>query len=85
MNRNKFDLHSHTTVSDGTVTPTELVNKAIEEGFEYLAITDHDNIDGIKEAQKVAEGSGLTVIPGVEISVEYGGNYAHVWIFYGSG
>lgn len=78
MNRNKFDLHSHTTVSDGTFTPTDLVKKAIDEGFEYLAITDHDNIGGIKEAQRVADGSGLTIIPGVEISVEYGPGTMHM-------
>jgi len=76
--KQKFDLHSHTTVSDGTLTPEELVQKAIAEGFQVLAITDHDNIAGIKTAQKLAEGSELEVVPGVEISVEYGPGTMHM-------
>ncbi len=66
-----YDLHSHTTVSDGTLTPEELVKKAIDDKFHAIAITDHDNIDGIKRAQKAAEDSNLEIITGVEISVEY--------------
>jgi predicted metal-dependent phosphoesterase TrpH len=76
--KQKFDLHSHTTVSDGTLTPEELVEKAVAESFQSIAITDHDNIGGIKRAQKAAENSDLEIIPGVEISVEYGPGTMHM-------
>jgi len=78
LKKNIFDLHCHTTISDGTFTPTDLINKAIEENFETIAITDHDNIEGVKEAQRAAKNSGLTVIPGVEISVEYSPGTMHM-------
>jgi len=75
--KQQYDLHSHTTVSDGTFTPEELVQKAIDEGFKAIAITDHDNIAGIETAQSYA-GDRLLVIPGVEISVEYGPGTMHM-------
>ncbi len=76
--KQKYDFHTHTTISDGSFTPTELIKKAIDEGFNTIAITDHDNIDGIKEAQKVAGNSNLQIIPGVEISVEYNPGTMHM-------
>ncbi len=66
-----IDLHSHTTYSDGTMTPKELIAKAVEEKCEYISITDHDNFDHVSHIGMVPE--GLTYIPGVEISAEYKG------------
>ncbi|MBF7095807.1 PHP domain-containing protein [Alkalibacter mobilis] len=63
-----IDLHSHTTASDGSLTPAELVDKAVEIKLEALAITDHDTIAGLKEAMARGKELGLEVISGVEIS-----------------
>jgi 3',5'-nucleoside bisphosphate phosphatase len=63
-----IDLHTHTTASDGSVIPAELVRLAIERGLEALAITDHDTLDGCDEAIPAAADAGLDLIPGVELS-----------------
>ncbi|MBN2279391.1 MAG: PHP domain-containing protein [Candidatus Marinimicrobia bacterium] len=76
--KQNYDLHTHTTVSDGTLTPEELVQKALNEGFKVIAITDHDNISGIEKARTVALGTGLEIVAGVEISVEYGPGTLHM-------
>lgn len=62
------DLHIHTTFSDGTDTPKEVVEKASIMGLHTIAITDHDAIDGIEEALKCANNTTVEVIPGVELS-----------------
>ncbi|MFR5703655.1 MAG: PHP domain-containing protein [Eubacterium ramulus] len=66
-----IDLHVHSTASDGTFTPTELVAEAKRCGLSAFALTDHDTVDGISEALAASEASGLEVIPGVELSTEY--------------
>src|ERR671912_28779 len=66
-----IDLHSHTTASDGSLTPTELVRHAREVGLAALGITDHDTVGGIEEAAAAAAEQGLDFVPGVEISVDY--------------
>lgn len=72
MNERKYiDLHTHTTASDGTLTPAELVMKADEIGLYAVAITDHDTVDGIDEALNAAEKSEVKVIPGIEIATHY--------------
>lgn len=63
-----IDLHTHTTASDGTFTPAELVNAAKALGLEALAITDHDTFDGYDEALPLAEDAGLPLICGIEVS-----------------
>ena len=68
-----IDLHTHTTFSDGTLTPTELVEEAAAIGLTAVAITDHDTVDGLPEALAAAERIGFNVIPGVEINVEHDG------------
>ena len=73
-----FDLHSHSTVSDGTLTPAQLVARAASRGLDVLALTDHDDIGGIAEAQRAAEGTGTRVVPGVEISVTWGSRTVHI-------
>lgn len=62
------DFHTHSTCSDGTMTPTELVDHAKNSGLSAFALTDHDSVDGIKEAQKRAEEIGIEFIPGIEFS-----------------
>lgn len=64
------DLHTHSTASDGQYTPRELVGLAKKRGVEVLAITDHDNIDGLDEAVKAGNELGLRVIRGVELSAD---------------
>lgn len=66
-----IDLHTHTTASDGTLTPSELIAYAAEKGLCAVAITDHDTTEGIAEALFAAEGRELEVIPGIEISSMY--------------
>ena len=63
-----LDLHIHTTASDGTVTPEEVVRLAKKKGFSLIAITDHDTMDGVKEAMEAGKKYNVEVIPGVEIS-----------------
>jgi len=70
MQRSQVDLHVHSTTSDGVLTPSEVVSAALERGLAVLALTDHDTLGGVAEAQRAAEGTGLEVIPGVEINSE---------------
>lgn len=67
-----IDLHTHTTASDGSLSPAELVKEAAQAGLKAVAITDHDTIDGLGEAVEAGEGLDLEVVPGVEISLEVG-------------
>ena len=64
------DLHTHTTASDGQYTPTELVGLAKARGLSVLAVTDHDTIAGVTEAQRAGSELDLTVIRGVELSAK---------------
>ena len=73
-----IDLHAHTTASDGSLSPTELVRKAAELGLAALAVTDHDTLGGLAEAQDAAAGRGLELVPGVELSVEDDGGRFHL-------
>ena len=66
----KVDLHTHTTASDGQYTPAEVVRKAKEAGIEYLAITDHDTIDGVQDAMKAGREYGVRVMPGIELGAK---------------
>ena len=65
-----IDLHTHSTASDGTYSPSELIDKACTLGLKVIALTDHDTLDGIKEAREAAK-NRITFIPGVEISIEW--------------
>ncbi len=66
-----IDLHCHTTFSDGTLSPRGLVEEALNKKLTALAITDHDETGGCLPAMKAAENSGLRLIPGVELSIDY--------------
>ncbi len=72
-----FDLHSHSTASDGTLSPTELVNRAHDLGVEALALTDHDTTTGLAEAREAA-GDKLKLINGIEVSVSWNGQTIHI-------
>ena len=74
----KYDLHSHSTVSDGTLTPAQLVQLAADAGVNVLALTDHDNVSGIGQARMAASGRDISIVPGVEISVSWNGHTVHV-------
>ena len=73
------DLHVHSTCSDGTFTPEELVDYAMKKGLRAFALTDHDTVNGLDRAIRYAEGSPADapapqvpeVIPGIELSTEY--------------
>jgi len=64
-------LHVHTTESDGTLSPAHLAREAAAAGFSAIAITDHDTVSGIAEAQAAAAGTGLEIIPGIELTAQY--------------
>lgn len=73
-----IDLHLHTTYSDGTLTPVEVVEAAAARGVTLLAITDHDEVDGVAPAQTCARRCGVTVVSGVEINTEVGKEDIHI-------
>jgi len=73
-----IDLHTHSSVSDGTETPAELVEAAIAAGLGAVALTDHDSTAGWAEAEAAASGTSLTVIPGMELSTNHGPASVHV-------
>ncbi|NNJ95423.1 MAG: PHP domain-containing protein [Halobacteria archaeon] len=73
-----YDLHSHSLASDGTLSPDELVQAAATAGVDVLALTDHDTVDGIAEAQASAALAGMRLVPGVEISVSWQSQTLHV-------
>ncbi len=78
-----IDLHTHSTCSDGTFTPAELVTHAAAAGVQVLALTDHDSTDGLETAQDAADAAGLRLVPGVEISTSWRSQDIHVlglWI-----
>ena len=66
-----IDLHSHSTASDGSMSPHELVQHALRQGLTALSLTDHDTVSGIDEAIASARGTGLNLIPGIEIEAAW--------------
>jgi predicted metal-dependent phosphoesterase TrpH len=68
MSQPRFDLQSHSTHSDGALSPTEVVERAAEAGVQLLALSDHDTVSGVSEAIAAGERLGLRVLPAVEIS-----------------
>jgi len=73
-----IDLHTHSSVSDGTETPSRLIRSAVDAGLGTVALTDHDSTAGWQEAFTAASGTGLTVIPGMELSTNFGPASVHV-------
>jgi predicted metal-dependent phosphoesterase TrpH len=72
------DLHTHSTASDGTYTPSELIDAAERAGLAAVALCDHNTVDGLPEFLKAARESGMEAIPGVEFSTEYRGIELHI-------
>ena len=73
-----YDLHSHSTYSDGTLTPADLVERAARRGVAVLALTDHDDTGGLAAARVAAAEHGIRLIDGVEISVTWRGRTIHI-------
>lgn len=73
-----FDLHCHSTVSDGLLSPAEVVRRAAANGVGVLALTDHDDIGGLSEARAAADDCGIRLVSGVEISIEWNGTPIHL-------
>ena len=74
-----IDLHLHTNKSDGTLSPSEIVELSFNKGLKIIAITDHDTTDGISEASDViANHPEMTLIPGIELSVDIPGGEIHL-------
>jgi hypothetical protein len=74
----RIDLHTHSTASDGTLTPTEVIEAAVDTGLDVVALTDHDSADGWDEAAEAARRSGLTFVSGMEISTKHEGAGVHL-------
>ena len=74
----RVDLHTHSTISDGTFSPTELMSAASEAGLSAIALTDHDTLAGLPEARTEAERLGIELVPGCELSLEYAGLPTHM-------
>lgn len=71
MDRKIVDLHVHSTESDGTLTPEELITAAKEAGLSAIALTDHDTCSGVAKALPAAEKAGIELVPGIELSTSY--------------
>jgi 3',5'-nucleoside bisphosphate phosphatase len=77
-----IDLHMHTVFSDGASTPEELVQALAAQKLEAFAVTDHDNTVSLQYVEQAAEGTGMTVIPGIEINTYWGTQEVHVLGYY---
>lgn len=73
-----YDLHTHSTASDGTMAPPDVVKRAAERGVEVLALTDHDDLSGLAAARAAADAAGIRLVDGVEVSVTWQGHTLHI-------
>lgn len=78
MTLNKINLHIHTTASDGHYTPIEVLKKAKAIGLETVSITDHDNINGIREIENISKNWNIEIISGVELTADYPNGQCHI-------
>ncbi len=80
----QYDLHIHTTASDGMLTPLQVVDRAVERKLAGIAITDHDTVEGLPAAisHNRARGYGLDIIPGIELNTEYKDAEVHILGYY---
>lgn len=72
------DLHCHSTVSDGALVPVAVVARAVTQGVNVLALTDHDEVGGLRAAREAAETAGIAFVNGVEVSVTWRGTTVHI-------
>jgi hypothetical protein len=73
-----YDLHSHSSRSDGTLSPAEVMRLAASKDLAGVALTDHDTFDGLEEADATADELGIELVPGIEFSAEYDGASLHI-------
>lgn len=73
-----IDLHVHSNISDGTLSPEEVVRLAKEQGLKAIALTDHDSLDGVPRCMEAGKALGIEVIPGIELSGDYNGKEIHI-------
>ncbi|MXX12514.1 MAG: PHP domain-containing protein, partial [Gemmatimonadetes bacterium] len=73
-----IDLHLHSTQSDGTFSPMQVVQRAAKLGVSAISLTDHDSVAGVQEAQNVGQNIGVEVIPGIELSAQEAGIDIHI-------
>jgi predicted metal-dependent phosphoesterase TrpH len=73
-----YDLHCHSTRSDGLLSPADVVRRAAERGVDVVALTDHDEVAGLDEAQSAARDAGIGIVEGSELSVTWQGTTIHV-------
>ena len=78
----KVDFHVHTNYSDGTFSPSEIVQRAHRNNVKYLAITDHDTLTGLNEAIVESSKYDITLIPGIELSTQYNNESIHILGFF---
>src|SRR5213594_885424 len=74
----RYDLHCHSTCSDGLLSPAEVVRRAAQRGVDVLALTDHDEVGGLAEARAAAEDAGIRLVDGAELSVSWRDVTLHV-------
>ncbi len=74
----RVDLHAHTTASDGSLSPSQLVSRALDVRLDVLAVTDHDTVAGVSEALSTAANTDLRLVPGVELSAVWEGRDVHM-------
>ena len=72
------DLHIHSVFSDGTLTPREIIDKAIDSGLSAIALTDHNTIDGLSDFISASKGKNIEIVLGSEFSVDYNGTELHM-------
>ena len=77
-----IDLHTHSSASDGTDSPTELIRRASAQGLTAVALTDHDTLSGLIEARSAAADAGIRLIPGTELSVDHDGLKLHMLVHF---
>ena len=77
MNK-RCDLHTHSTFSDGTFTPSQIIDEAIAQGISAVALTDHNTVAGLKEFMSYAEGKDIIAVPGIEFSTGYEEKELHI-------
>ncbi|MBM9460695.1 PHP domain-containing protein [Nocardioides sp. zg-536] len=77
----RIDLHTHSRVSDGTDSPTDLVHAAARAGLQVVALTDHDTTAGWTEAAAAAQVAGISLVPGIEVSTRFRGTGVHLLVY----
>ena len=79
---NWIDLHLHSTCSDGTFSPEDVVRRAVDLGLSVISLTDHDSTEGVPEAQAFGQARGVAVIPGAELSTEAENKDLHILAYF---